>query len=114
MNFGPANAVPILGDWDGNGSTTLGVHVESTGAFFLKNTNAPGGADVVFTFGPGSGFRAIVGNWDGVVGVSIGLYSQSTGAFFLKNTNAGGAADMAFMFGPAGSFTPIAGNWDGF
>ena len=51
--------------------------------FFLKNTNAPGAADVVFGFGPGgAGWKPIVGDWNGD-GVPSG--SWVTGTFFLRN-----------------------------
>ncbi len=36
----------------------------ATGAFFLRNSNTPGLADTVFTFGAG-GATPLAGNWDG-------------------------------------------------
>jgi hypothetical protein len=97
------------------GLDTPGVYVPGSGAWFLRNSNSPGAADVVFTFGPGGGgFVPLRGDWDGDGDDTAGLYSPTTAAFFLKNTNAGGAADVVFTFGPAGAgFVPIVGDWDG-
>ena len=44
---------------------SVGAYVPSTGAWFLRNTNAPGGADVVFSYGP-TNVTPLVGNWDGL------------------------------------------------
>jgi len=41
-----ANWIPIVGDWDGNGTTTIGVYEPSTASFYLRNSNTPGVADI--------------------------------------------------------------------
>ncbi|MBK6317068.1 MAG: hypothetical protein IPF53_22995 [Blastocatellia bacterium] len=85
----------------------------STSTFFLRNANAPGGADVVFGFGPaGSGWTPLAGDFDGNGTDTVGLYSASNGFYFLRNTNAPGGADLTFGYGPAG-VTPLVGDWDG-
>jgi hypothetical protein len=92
-----------------------GVYVPSTGAWFLRYTNTPGPADLMFTFGPpGAASVPIVGDWDGDGVDSPGLYVPTTGAFFLKNSSASGPADIVFVFGAsAAGFVPMAGDWDG-
>lgn len=115
FGFGPGGvgAVPVVGDWDGNGSTTIGIYVPATGSFFLKNSNAAGGADLVFNFGPGpSTLLPVVGDWDGNGTDTIGLYDPVTGNFFLKNSNAPGGADLTFGFGAGGDFVPLGGDWN--
>lgn len=94
---------------------TAGLYNPSTSAFFLKNTNAGGGADLTFSYGPaGAGWAPMAGDWDGNGTETIGLYNPSTSMFFLKNTNSAGSADMVFSYGPAGAgWTPLAGDWDG-
>jgi hypothetical protein len=114
FSFGPGAgaAIPVVGDWDGNGSTTAGDYIPATGAFFLKNSNSAGAADIVFSFGPGpSTLLPVVGDWNNDGVDTIGLYDPATGNFFLKNSNAGGAADITFSFG-AGGATPVAGDWN--
>jgi hypothetical protein len=116
--FGPASetgdVVPLVGDWDGDGTDSVGIYVRSTGTFFLKNANAPGDADAAFTFGPaGASLAPISGDWDGDGVDTVGLYDAATGVFYLRNANAPGAADLTFVFGAANaSLRPLVGDWD--
>ncbi len=109
--YGPANSVPLVGDWTGKGYDTVGVYVPQTGAFFLKNTNSAGPADISFVYGPPNSVP-LVGDWTGSGYNTVGVYDSKTGAFFLKNTNSSGSADTSFVYGPAGS-VPIVGGWVG-
>ena len=94
------------------GSTPLGLYDPSTGNFFLRNTNSPGAADIVFGFGPGgAGWKPLVGDWNGDGIDTVGLYDPSTGNFFLKSTNTPGPADIVFGFGPPNA-TPLVGDWN--
>ena len=99
----------------GVGTDTPGVQSASTGAWFLRNANSPGGADAVFGYGPaGLGWTALAGDWDGDDVDTPGLYDPSNGFFFLRNANSPGPADAFFGFGPGGlGWKPIAGDWDG-
>jgi hypothetical protein len=97
------------------GINTIGLYNPAGGAFFLRNTNSSGVADIAFSFGPaGMGFLPIAGDWDGSGTDTIGLYNPAGGAFFLRNSNSTGIADISFAYGPAGmGFVPIVGDWDG-
>ena len=54
---------PIVGDWDGDGTDTIGVCRNAQ--FLLRNSNTVGFADIVFGLGiPGD--MPIAGNWDGL------------------------------------------------
>lgn len=99
----------------GTGSDTIGVYDPATSNFFLRNTNAAGGADVTFSFGAGgSGYTPLAGDWNGDGSDSIGLYDPASGVFFLKNSTSPGGADFAFNFGPGGQgWKPVVGDWDG-
>jgi hypothetical protein len=59
------NWKPVVGDWDGNGTTTIGVFDPSIGNFYLRNSNSAGVADLSIFFG-GSGDIPIAGDWDGL------------------------------------------------
>ena len=62
----------VVGDWDGNGTTTPGVRRGTT--FFLKNDFTGGGADVTFTFGE-LGDKVIVGKFTaGDSKETVGVY----------------------------------------
>ena len=97
------------------GTHTIGLYDSAHAAFFLRNSNNGGVADISFTFGPaGLGWIPIVGDWNGDGVDTIGLYDPAHAAFFLRNSNNGGVADLTFTFGPAGlGWIPIVGNWDG-
>jgi hypothetical protein len=99
----------VKGDWDGNGTDTVGIYRD--GVFYLKNTNGPGNADVVIGFGvPGD--IPVAGDWDGDGVDTIGVYRPSEAAWFLRNSNSAGAPDLSFTFGLADE-TPVVGDWDG-
>jgi hypothetical protein len=95
--------------------TTVGAYVPSSSAFFLRNNNSPGPADLAFRYGPaGAGWVPLAGDWDGDGTDTPGLYAPASSSFFLTNTSAPGPADLVYSFGPAGTgWTPLAGDWDG-
>ena len=53
---------PVAGDWDGNGTDTVGIY--RNGWFYLRNSNTNGIADLIFALGV-QGDEPIVGDWDG-------------------------------------------------
>jgi hypothetical protein len=56
--------VPVAGDYDNNGTDTVGVYVAASAAFFLRNSNSSGPADLAFTYGL-INETPLVGDWDG-------------------------------------------------
>jgi exo-beta-1,3-glucanase (GH17 family) len=109
INYGLGGDYPVVGDWDGNGTATIGIY--RNGSFYLRNSNTLGFADLVFAFGlPGD--QPIAGDWDGNGTDTIGLYRPSTGQFLLRNSNSSGLPDMSFYLGNVGD-VGIAGDWDG-
>jgi hypothetical protein len=111
--FGAGSPVPLVGDWDGNGTYTQGIYDPATSTFFLKNSNTPGIADIIAGFGaPGQGLMPVVGDWDGNGTTTLGVYHPATGTYFLRNSNTPGLADTTVIFGTGGGI-PIAGDWDG-
>lgn len=68
IGYGPGggNFRPVVGDWNGDGADTVGVVAvsgPSNGAWFLRNSNSSGPADITpFTFGTGGG-QPIAGDW---------------------------------------------------
>jgi hypothetical protein len=121
FQFGPAGLpagsqwIPIAGDWEGNGTDTVGLYNPTTSAFFLRNTNDSGYADETFSFGAaGAGWLPVVGDWTGGCKDTIGLYNPKTSTFYLRNSDTSGYANATFTYGPAGGgWKPLAGDWDG-
>jgi hypothetical protein len=64
FTFGGGGATPLAGDWNADGTDTVGLYAPATGAWFLRNANSSGPADVVFTYGP-AGATPVVGHWGG-------------------------------------------------
>jgi hypothetical protein len=56
-------ALPLVGDWDDNGTTTPGSYNAGTGVFTLHSDNAANGTDNAFSFGPTGGLP-FAGQWE--------------------------------------------------
>ena len=109
INYGIPGDYPVVGDWDGDGTVTIGVY--RNGSFYLRNSNSIGFANAVFSFGQ-PGDQPIAGDWDGNGLDTIGVYRSSIGQFFLRNSNNAGNADISFYLGNVGD-VGIAGDWNG-
>jgi hypothetical protein len=65
FNFGVAEDLPVVGDWNGDGIDTVGTYRASEAGWRLRNSNSAGEPDVpLFLYGL-SGDIAITGNWNG-------------------------------------------------
>jgi hypothetical protein len=101
--FGNAGDKPYVGDFNGDGVDTVGLHRESTGLVYFRNSNSTGPADFQFIYGD-PGDRLVAGDWDGNGTDTIGVYRPSDGVFYLKYTNDQGPADASFL---AGDYTSV-------
>ena len=107
LNYGTGGDYPVAGDWDGNGTDTIGIY--RNGVFYLRNSNTIGFADFVIPFGA-PGDQPVVGDWDGNGIDTIGIYRYGT--FYLRNSNSAGAPDISFSLGNPGD-VGIAGDFNG-
>jgi hypothetical protein len=108
--FGNPGDKPFVGDFDGDGVETVGLHRESTGLVYYRNVHTQGNAQNQFFFGD-PGDRLIAGDWtdDGIF--TPGLFRPSTRTFFFKYTNSQGNADNQFIPVPNNTtWLPISGN----
>jgi peptidoglycan/xylan/chitin deacetylase (PgdA/CDA1 family) len=97
----------ITGDWDGNGTMTPGIVRGNT--WYLRNSNTPGPADMVFAYGLPTD-RVITGDWDGNGSFTPGIVRGDR--WHLRNTNSTGTAHIAFSYGVP-TDRMITGDWDG-
>jgi VCBS repeat-containing protein len=107
--FGDPGDKPFVGDFDGDGVETVGLHRESTGLVYFRNSHSQGNADAQFIFGD-PGDRLIAGDWNGDGAYSPALFRPVNTTMFFRYTNTQGNADLQFVPVPAGStWLPIAG-----
>jgi len=106
FRYGDPGDVPVVGDWDGNGSQTPGVF--RAGTWHLRNTLGSGASDDTPAYGRAAD-RPLVGDWDGDGVQTIGV--QRGNAFLLSNHNRSPATAYAFTFGSPGDHA-VVGDWD--
>jgi len=108
--FGDAGDKPVVGDWDGDGIDEIGLHRETTGFFYYRNTLTTGIADGQFYFGD-PGDRFVAGDWGIVDGAETpALYRPSNTTFYFRYTLTQGNADSQFVWTGAGmNWLPVAG-----
>jgi len=112
-------AMPVAGDWDGDGRDTIAIYDPRAARFTLTDRNVARAAETSFAFGEptvatddGTAVYALAGDWDGDGRDSIGLFSAPANVFRLRNENSAGPPDLVFAFGQ-GNRRPVVGDWDG-
>ena len=105
--FGSPGDIPVMGDWDGNGTKTIGVFRDGT--WWLRNSNTSGPSDMLFQFGS-PGDIPVVGDWYGTGKDAIGVFRN--GGWWLRATASGGPTQELAWFGSPGD-TPVTGDWQG-
>jgi glucose/arabinose dehydrogenase len=118
--FGGLNGdIAISGDWNGNGTTKVGIYRASNGLFIL-DTNGDRqltGADQVFSLGVGqqAGDVPVVGDWNGSGTSKVGIFRQ--GFLWILDTNGNGTfqngVDQSIAFGGISGDVPVVGDWNG-
>jgi hypothetical protein len=102
--FGDPGDKPFAGDFDGDGIDTIGLHRESTGLVYFRNTLSTGIADSQFIYGdPGDVIAA--GDWNGDGIDTVAAYRPSNQTLYLKLTNSQGPADVSIA---TGEYTGLA------
>ncbi|HEX8628981.1 MAG TPA: hypothetical protein VF755_12505 [Catenuloplanes sp.] len=103
--------VPVVGDWDGNGTDTIGVvqPLDANNNWALRNSNTAGAANVAFAFGDSR--PALTGDWDGNgidtpgyvwlnnLGVDANGMTNYSVRWELRNANSAGGAHVRFAYG---------------
>ncbi len=113
FQYGGPGWTPVVGDWNGDGSTTVGV-VDPNAVWYLRNENSPGAPDVAAPFAYGeSGWTPVAGDWSGAGPAGIGMFDPSTATWYLRNEDSPGAPDAGqFQYGGPG-WIPVVGDWNG-
>ena len=107
--FGNPGDKPFVGDFDGDGIETVGLHRESTGLVYFRNSHTQGNANAQFIFGD-PGDRLIAGDWNDDGKFSPALYRPTDMTMYFRYTNTQGNADAQFAPNPNGvAWLPVAG-----
>jgi hypothetical protein len=116
---GIAGDIPITGDWNGSGTTKVGVYRPSNGLFVLDydGDHQFTAADKAYYLGVGIDPTdvPVVGDWNGDGRAKVGLFRQ--GFLWILDTDGNGvfnaATDGTFAFGGVAGDKPVVGDWDG-
>jgi peptidoglycan hydrolase-like amidase len=109
FNYGRAGDVPLVGDWNGDGTDTVGIVRDRT--WHLRHELAGGPADRSFIYGRvGQGDLPLVGDWNGNGTDGVGIVRGRE--WHLRNSQSGGTSDVSFVYGriTAGD-VPVTGDW---
>jgi hypothetical protein len=97
--------VPVVGDWDGNNTTTIGIVHPDSGSYNwiwkLSNKNAGGSVDVEFPYGNKNIDTLVTGDWNGDNTTTVGIVRPEAGNWhwFLRNANSEGSPSSDFLYG---------------
>ncbi|WP_125772662.1 hypothetical protein [Antribacter gilvus] len=105
--YGKADDTVLVGDWDGDGTDTLGVRRAQM--YYLTNGTTGGTADITFAYGKPDDV-VLVGDWDGDGTDTLGV--RRGNMYYLTNGTAGGSADITFAYGKS-SDVVLVGDWNG-
>ncbi len=108
--FGDPGDKPVVGDWDGDGVDEVGLHRESTGFFYWRNTLNTGIAHGSIFFGDPDD-RFVAGDWGRIDGRDTpAVFRPSSSIFFFRHTLTQGNADSELAFGKS-PWLPVAGSF---
>jgi len=117
--FGSPGDIPIVGDWNGDKKSEIGVYRPSTSAWYLdvNGNNLWDGRPTDKQLGPYgiSGDIPVVGDWDGSGISKIGVFRPSTGMWYL-DVSGNGSWDSTIIDRQLGIFgsptdLPVVGRW---
>jgi len=112
FDFGNSGDKPFVGDFDNDGIDEVGLHRESSGRVYFRNSLTTGVADSDFIFGiPGD--KIFAGDWEQkpASGVdSVGIFRPGNGTVYLRFSNNVGNADVTKQFGNSNT-VPVSGSF---
>jgi hypothetical protein len=107
--FGNPGDKPFVGDFDADRIDTVGLHRESTGLVYFRNSHTQGTADVQYIFGD-PGDRLVAGNFSGFWEETPAVFRPSDLTFYIRHTNTQGNADRTETWNFTGpTWYPVAG-----
>ena len=96
--FGDPGDKPFAGDFDGDGIDTIGLHRETTGLVYFRNSHTEGVADSSFIFGD-PGDQILAGDWNDDTIDTVAVYRPANETLYVKLANSQGVADHEYVIG---------------
>lgn len=96
--FGDPGDKPFAGDFNGDGIDTVGLHRETTGLVYYRNSHSAGAADSSFVFGD-PGDQILAGDWNHDTIDTVAVYRPATETLYVKLANSQGVADHEYVIG---------------
>ncbi|MCI0544587.1 MAG: hypothetical protein L0Z49_09130, partial [Actinobacteria bacterium] len=96
--FGNVGDKPFVGDFNGDGVDTMGLHRESTGLVYFRNANSTGVAHASFIYG-NPGDKIVAGDWGGTGLDTVAVYRPSTQMVYIRYSNTPGHAEAQLFAG---------------
>ena len=106
--FGNPGDEPFVGDLDGDGIDEVGLHRDTTGLVYYRNTLTTGNADASFYWGDPADV-VFAQDWNGDGTDTVGLLRNSDATFYWRYTNTQGAADGSVLIAGGSVDAPVAG-----
>ena len=107
--FGDPGDTPFVGDFDGDGTDTIGLYRQSTGLIYYRNSHSQGNADGGFFFGD-PGDRFVASDWSNAGIDAPGVYRPSNTTHYFRFTNTSGSANAQYIWGHR-TWLPVAGTY---
>ena len=111
INWGASTDLPVIGDWNGDGTNEVGVFRPSTHTFYLRPSNYPAAPVTVINWGASTDLP-VTGDWNGDNTTEVGVFRPSTHTFYLRPSNYPAAPVTVINWG-ASTDLPVIGDWNG-
>ncbi len=107
LQYGATGDAPVFGDWNGDG--TLSVGVFRSGTWYLRNSNTSGIGQLTVRLGQ-AGDVPVVGDWNGDGIDTPGVVRGNT--WYVAASNSTRVTFASFRYGSTGD-RPVVGDWNG-
>ena len=111
FHFGTAIDIPVAGDWNGDGISTIGVFRDGVWHLDMDGDGRWSDGDVVTEFG-GKGDKPVVGDFNGDGVDDIGVCRDGHWRLDLNGNRSMDAKDKLFTLGKEGML-PVVGDFNG-
>jgi len=117
FDWGSPGDIPVVGDWNGSGTTKVGIMNPSQAVWYLDYNGSftwdGPGVDKVFDWGS-PGDIPVVGDWNGSGKTKIGIMNPNQAVWYLDYNGSftwdGPGVDKLLSWGSPGD-TPVVGRW---